>query len=112
MVESIQNRIYHRLNQLQIELTIDRINYRLNLPMVASTYGCRESQKSKKVKVESQRRSKPTKVQDFTTLKSRDPVGFQGLSALTHSTTSLWARIRACELEAGSWSWNRSTAAT
>ncbi len=50
MVESIQNRIYHRLNQLQIESTISRINQWLNLSIVESTYGCKESQKSKKVK--------------------------------------------------------------
>ena len=50
MVESIQNRFYHRLNQLQIESTTDRINQWLNPPMVESTYGCKESQKSKKVK--------------------------------------------------------------
>jgi len=50
MVESIQNRIYYRLNQLQIESTMNRIYLWLNLSMVESTYGCRESQKSKKVK--------------------------------------------------------------
>ena len=50
MVESIQNRFYHKLNQLQIESTTDRINQWLNPPMVESTYGCRQGQKSKKVK--------------------------------------------------------------
>ena len=73
MVESIQNRIYHRLNQLQIESTINRIYQRLNLFMVA---------KSKKVKVESQGKSKTYQsagLLRFTTLKSSSPVGFQGL---------------------------------
>lgn len=65
MIESIQNRIYHRLNQLRIESTTNRINQWLNQlqiesinscnqPIVESTHGCKvkegQSQKSKKVK--------------------------------------------------------------
>lgn len=46
-----------------------------------------------------------TKTVDFTTLKSRTPVGFQGLPTLAHTT----AHIRVGELEAASWikSWLR-----
>ena len=48
-VESIQNRIYHRLNQLQIESTTNRIQ-----PTIESTYCCKvkdsQSQRSKEVK--------------------------------------------------------------
>lgn len=74
MVASIQSRIYYRLNQ----------------PMVA---------KSKKVKVKSQRRSKPSCLIDFTRLKSGDPVEFHGDAVVRTS-------IRAGELE--SWSWKAS----
>ena len=107
MKYGIQNHINQKLNQLQIESTTnrfqlivestyDRIYQRLNPPTVA---------KSKKVKVKSQGKSKTHQsagLWHFTRLKSRTPVGFQGLPALAHSTTSLWARIRAGELEAGS----------
>lgn len=67
MVESIQNRFYHRLNQLQIESTIGRINQWLNPPMVESTYGCRESQKSKKVK-------NPADCQTFALYQAKAPI--------------------------------------
>jgi hypothetical protein len=71
--------------------------------------------KSKKVKVKSQRRSKTHQsagLLHFTTLKSRTPVGFQGLPTMAHGTALLGPHIRAgelescklgTELEAGSW---------
>ena len=105
MVESIQNRIYHRLNQLQIESTINRIYQRLNLFMVA---------KSKKVKVESQGKSKTYQsagLLRFTTLKSSSPVGFQGLPTPAPLGRSTGRYLRAGELEAASWKLGRKLGA-
>ena len=92
----IKNYVNQRLNQLQIESTHNRIYQWLNQPIIA---------KSKKVKVESQRRSKTHQsagLWHFTRLKSGNPVGFQSLPALAHGMGPHGSRIRAGELEAGS----------
>ena len=99
MIKSgFKNYVNYKLNQLQVESTTNRINQWLNLLMVESTYGCKESQKSKKVK-------NPPKRRTLALYHAKVPHASRipGPACTDPHRAPYRVRIRAGELEAASW---------